>query len=159
MKCFVASQISMQVWNSIFFATDDTKLLLRARLSAKYINSKIKSSSPVLLRRFNPGRNQFHHQNRSKELCLEKNDSPIGPSTHLTSEIFHYRRPFGNRARNFFRESSLLHWTNQANQSRELLWQYQRRLLDCLLCNEGVKETFYCEDSCTNLQAVGGSNY
>ena len=42
---------------------------------------------------------------------------------------------------------------------RELLCQSQRRLLDCLLCNESVKETFYCEESYKNLQAVGGSNY
>lgn len=42
---------------------------------------------------------------------------------------------------------------------RKLLCQSQRRLLDCLSCNEGVKETFYCEESCTNLQAVGGYNY
>ena len=37
-KCFVASQISMQVCNSIIFATDDTKLLLRARLSKFNMN-------------------------------------------------------------------------------------------------------------------------
>ena len=77
----------------------------------------IKSSSQVLPRRLIPGRNQFHHQNRSKELCLEKNDSPICPSTDLTSEIFHCMRPFGNRARNYFHESQLLHLTSQANQS------------------------------------------
>lgn len=38
LKCFVASQISMQVCNSILYATDDTKLLLTAGLSTFYMN-------------------------------------------------------------------------------------------------------------------------
>ena len=45
-------------------------------------------SSPALTRRSFPRRNRIHYDNRSKELLVEKQDSPICPSSHLTSHFF-----------------------------------------------------------------------
>ena len=81
------------------------------------LSDRIKASSPVLLRRSNSGSTQIHHQNRLKQLNLEKNDSPISPSTRLTSQNFKYLRPFGNQAVFFSLESQFLQLTILANQS------------------------------------------
>ena len=74
-------------------------------------------SSPALTRRSFPRRNRIHYDNRSKELLVEKQDSPICPSSHLTSHFFSRRRTSRDGARNIFHEGQFLYLTVPAKRS------------------------------------------